>query len=127
MTVAEGRGTAAPARVFLDAAVAQTGDTYVFGAETAGDDTDPDVFDCSGLVRWAAQQAGVTVPHGSWLQYLTLAEQGGEISVEEALRTPGALLFSFSSKPTESSGRPPGAHVAISLGNGQTIEARGPR
>lgn len=126
MTATHGPASGA-ARAFLDAAVAQTGDTYVFATNTAPDDPDPEVFDCSELVRWAARRAGVTVPDGSWLQYLSLSEQGGEISVEEALQTPGALLFSFSSKPTATSGRPDQAHVAISLGNGQTIEARGPR
>jgi hypothetical protein len=46
------------------------------------------------------------------------------MSVEQALKTPGALLFSFSSDPM-SGGRPSAAHVAISLGNGKTIEAKG--
>jgi hypothetical protein len=44
--------------------------------------------------------------------------------VEEALRTPGALLFSFSSDPN-APGKPGSAHVAISQGNGRTIEAKG--
>jgi hypothetical protein len=46
------------------------------------------------------------------------------MSVEEALRTPGALLFRFDSDPS-GAGRPSQAHVAISLGDGRTIEARG--
>ena len=48
------------------------------------------------------------------------------ITPEEAAQTPGALLFSFSSKPTPTGGRPSQAHVAISLGNGRTIEAQSP-
>jgi hypothetical protein len=34
-------------------------------------------------------------------------------------------LFSFSEEPTAGGGRPSQAHVAISLGDGKTIEARG--
>jgi cell wall-associated NlpC family hydrolase len=112
-------------RVFLDSALAQTGDVYVFGAEASLADANPEVFDCSELVQWAAHRAGVEMPDGSWNQYLTLEQQGGDITVEQALSTPGALLFSFSSPPSAGSGRPAQAHVAISLGDGRTIEARG--
>jgi cell wall-associated NlpC family hydrolase len=35
------------------------------------------------------------------------------------------LLFSFGSEPVPGGPRPAGAHVAISLGDGRTIEARG--
>ena len=45
------------------------------------------------------------------------------MSVEQALKTRGALLFYFSQPPT-GAGRPAEAHVAISLGDGRTIEAR---
>jgi cell wall-associated NlpC family hydrolase len=109
---------------FLDAALAQTGDQYVYGAEAKPSDPDPEAFDCSELVQWAAGKVGVTLPDGSWRQYLHLAEHDSVVSVEEAIRTPGALLFSFSSKPTSGGGRPRQAHVAISLGDGRTIEAR---
>ena len=77
-------------------------------------------------MQWAAHQAGVDVPDGSWLQYQQLQRQGGAMSVEQALHTRGALLFSFSSSP-DGSGRPSTAHVAISLGDGRTIEARNSR
>ena len=62
---------------------------------------------------------------GSWLQYLQLEKQGGAVSVEQALHTRGALLFYFSSPPT-AAGTAREAHVAISLGDGRTIEARSP-
>jgi hypothetical protein len=52
---------------------------------------------------------------------------GTTMSVEQALHTPGALLFSFSSDPLAGTGRPAKAHVAISLGDGRTIEANGPK
>ena len=46
------------------------------------------------------------------------------MSVDQALHTKGALLFYFSREPTSS--LPAGqAHVAISLGNGRTVEAKG--
>lgn len=122
-------GTIAPAgdrvRTFLDEALRQAGDPYVWGAHTSPSDADPGAFDCSELVRWAAARAGVQVPDGSWLQYLDLKEKGALVPVEQALRTPGALLFSFSSEPEPGGGRPREAHVAISLGDGRTIEARG--
>jgi hypothetical protein len=48
------------------------------------------------------------------------------IPVEQALETKGALLFYFSREPT--GGLPAGqAHVAISLGDGRTVEAKGTR
>jgi cell wall-associated NlpC family hydrolase len=108
-----GGGESGALQTFLDSALGQAGDSYVFGAETAPENADPEAFDCSELVQWAAQRAGVEVPDGALWQYLHLEEQGATISVEQAMSTPGALLFSFP------------AHVAISLGDGRTIEARG--
>jgi cell wall-associated NlpC family hydrolase len=110
---------------FLQNALAQTGDRYVWGASASPTDPNPTAFDCSELVKWAAKRAGVDLPDGSWQQYLALKQAGTTIPVQQALQTPGALLFSFSSEPTPGGGRPSHAHVAISLGNGMTIEARG--
>ena len=115
------RGSAA--EYFVQEALAQAGDRYVFGAQARLDDPNPTTFDCSELVKWSAHQAGVDVPDGSWLQYQQLQREGGAMSVEQALHTRGALLFYFSSSP-EGSGRPAESHVAISLGDGRTIEAR---
>lgn len=128
---AGGTGTVGPAHpgsgvdAFVQAALDQSGDHYVFGAETSLSDPNPSAFDCSELTQWAAAQAGVDLPDGSWTQYLSLQKQGATMSVDEALHTKGALLFSFSDPPTASGGRPSKAHVAISLGDGRTIEARG--
>jgi cell wall-associated NlpC family hydrolase len=118
-------GTSGKTQTFLRSALAQSGDRYVWGASASPTDPNPSAFDCSELVKWAAKRAGVDVPDGSWLQYLQLKQQGATIPVEQALRTPGALLFSFSHEPTPGGARPSQAHVAISLGDGRTIEARG--
>lgn len=97
---------------FLSAALRQDGDRYVFGAETNLDDPDPDTFDCSELVQWAAHQAGIEMPDGTMNQEPWLRQHGAQISLEEAINTPGALLYKD-------------GHVAISLGDGRTIEAMG--
>ena len=112
-------------QAFLQSALAQAGDPYVWGASASPTDPNPKAFDCSELTKWAAKRVGVDLPDGSWLQYLQLKQQGATIPVAQALQTPGALLFSFSQEPTPGGGRPSHAHVAISLGNGRTIEARG--
>lgn len=111
-------------QTFLNHALAQEGDQYVFGAEVVDlDNPNPSRFDCSELVEWAAHQTGIKIPDGAVFQYRHLQEAGTTMSVEQAIDTPGALLFSFSSDPL--TGRPQAAHVAISLGNGKTIEAMG--
>lgn len=89
-------------------------------------DADPDAFDCSELVEWACARLGVapTVPDGTWYQIRHCRDRGTETTVDDAVATQGALLFRFSSDPF-TGGRPSSAHVAVSLGNGSTIEARG--
>ena len=119
-------GGPTPLDTFLNAALAQQGDRYVFGHEAQVTDENPDTFDCSELVQWAAGRAGIEITDGSWLQYRALAQRDADMTVEEALRTPGALLFTFSSDPNVG-GRPSRAHVAISLGDGRVMEARNPR
>ena len=110
---------------FLQVAEAQRGDRYVFGAEASPSDSNPTAFDCSELTQWAADRVGVTIPDGAMYQYLDLKSEGQLMPVDEALHTKGALLFYFSSEPTSGGARPSEAHVAISLGDGRTIEARG--
>ena len=110
---------------FLDAALAQQGDRYVFNAHTNPDDPDPEAFDCSELVEWAAAQTNVKVSEASYTQYLDMKAAGTLISVEDAINTPGALLFKFPSEPQPGQPRQNGSHVAISLGDGRTMEAMG--
>lgn len=95
----------------VDFALAQAGDAYVYGA------TGPDAWDCSGLVYAATAAAGNQIPSRSSAgQAAAVANAGKGMSVADGLRTRGALLFI----QTESV-----HHVAISLGDGNTIEARG--
>ena len=109
--------------VFVQDALAQAGDPYVWGATPDAHNANPNGFDCSSLVEWAAAQVGIDLPRTSYGQYLALQQQGATISVDQALHTRGALLFDFSTPPTPGGGRPSEAHVAISLGDGHTIEA----
>lgn len=108
---------------FLHVAQAQTGDHYVWGAHAGMNDPDPTAFDCSDLVQWATHQVGVNFPRTAWEQYEYLHKGGHTIPIDQAIHTPGALLFSFSSDPDK--GHPAHNHVAISLGNGRTMEAKG--
>jgi Putative peptidoglycan binding domain len=104
----------------------QSGDRYVFGREVPADDPGPDAFDCSELVEWGCARLGVTprMPDGSWHQARHCRAHRTLISVQDGIAVQGALLFRFSGDPF-TGGRPAKAHVAVSLGNGSTIEARG--
>ena len=89
-------------------------------------DPDPKAFDCSELTKWAAARAGVTIPDGATAQYLYIRDHGDTMTVQQALHTPGALLFHFGHEPRDLGDIPADGHVAISLGDGvHTIEARG--
>lgn len=117
------------AEVFVQAALRQLGDAYVTNASTDPNDPDPDAFDCSEFTEWAAAQAGVTgLGEASFLQYNQMKAAGTTMSVEEALRTRGALLFRFpGGEPTPGqTSRREGYHVAISLGDGTTVDAASP-
>jgi cell wall-associated NlpC family hydrolase len=109
---------------FLSSALAQNHDQYIFGVMDRLDDPNPKAFDCSMLVEWSAHQAGVDMPRNAWDQYRWLHDRGMVIPVDQAIHTPGALLFSFNSDPNGGHA-PVHQHVAISLGDGKTIEALG--
>jgi cell wall-associated NlpC family hydrolase len=112
-----------PLEEFMHRAQSQMGVPYRFGAEADLDDSSgAEAFDSSELVQWAAHQAGVELPDGSWKQYQALHSAGSAVSVDVALETKGALLFGFSSDPLASPDRPQRAYVAISLGNGKVLD-----
>lgn len=105
-------------------AIAQKGDRYVFGAEVAGKAADSGTWDCSELVEWSCGKAGVTprVLDGAFNQWSQCRNAGALISVGAGMATRGALLFVGDGT---GSGRDAITHVAFSLGDGTTIEARG--
>lgn len=109
-TASSGSGGSKSVERFVSVALAQAGDDYEYGAEADPGDDNPSAFDCSELVQWAAARAGVRFVDGSSAQIAACTP----ISVEQAIKTRGALLWHE-------------GHIAISLGNGQTIEAANER
>lgn len=101
---------------FIPMIETQRGDPYVFGAETRFSDPDPAAFDCSELVEWGCARIGVFIPDGAINQYGWCKQHGTLLSVADGIYTRGALLFRIGTTPN---------HVAVSLGNGSTFEARG--
>lgn len=85
----------------LRAAESKIGSPYVYGA--AG----PNAFDCSGLVYWAYQQAGKTIPRDSYGQL-----GGGAPVASLAAARPGDVLI-FNG----------GGHAGIYAGNGQFVHS----
>jgi hypothetical protein len=110
----------ATGRQILATATEYTGLPYVMGAEAdlTGHDW-PEALDCSELVQLACTRNGVSLLDGHWLQWKWCAAQGTLISVEQAIATPGALLFVYDGTTN--------GHVAFSQGDGTTMEARGTR
>lgn len=92
------------AKAAIAYALAQVGDSYVYGA--AG----PNAFDCSGLTMMAYAQAGVSLPHSSG------AQAGSGTPVPKSQLQPGDLVFYYS----------PISHVGIYLGNGMIVHAANP-
>ncbi|MEU8514240.1 NlpC/P60 family protein [Kitasatospora sp. NPDC048722] len=95
------RGAAA-----LSYAATKIGSPYVWAA------TGPNSFDCSGLMVWAFDQAGVSLPRTSQEQ----ANAGTRIGTDLSQAQPGDLLIFFSDAH----------HVGIYAGNGQVLHAPKP-
>lgn len=89
--------------IAVAAALTRRGLSYVWGA------TGPSSFDCSGLMLWAWQQAGITLPR-------TSAEQAGLPSVPLDQLQAGDLVTFYS----------PVTHVGMYIGNGLVIHASMP-
>ncbi|NUT90858.1 MAG: transglycosylase SLT domain-containing protein [Saccharothrix sp.] len=107
-----GGGTDAQIDRFVALALQQAGKAYVWGANP-GNSPNPGAFDCSSLVQWAALRSGIPDPtRTTYTQIAKIRGAGRTISVQQAINTKGALLFNNGPE-----------HVAISLGNGKTIEA----
>jgi cell wall-associated NlpC family hydrolase len=86
--------------VAVEAARSKLGADYIMGS--AG----PDSFDCSGLVQWSYEQAGVEVPRTSYDQLAA----GTPVSMDEL--QPGDLVSFYG-----------GGHSALYAGDGQVIHA----
>ena len=93
-----GRGAGTKA---VRAALTRLGAPYVWAA--AG----PDAFDCSGLVVWAFEQAGVSLPHSSQ----ELAAGGQPVSLSQM--QPGDVISFYSDA----------SHVGIYVGGGKMVHA----
>ena len=94
----EGSGEGA---IAVQAALTQIGSSYVWGGATPGS------FDCSGLVMWAFQQAGIALPHSSQ----ALANGGQPVSLSDL--QPGDVLTFYSDA----------SHTGIYVGDGMMIHS----
>ena len=95
-----GGGSGAGA-VAVQAALTRLGGAYSCGA--AG----PGAFDCSGLVMWSFQQAGVYLPHSS----NALAAGGQPVSMDQM--QPGDVITYYSDA----------SHVGLYVGDGMMVHA----
>ncbi|MBO0771874.1 MAG: C40 family peptidase, partial [Actinobacteria bacterium] len=85
----------------LRAALSRRGDPYVWGA------SGPSAFDCSGLVMWAYQQVGISLPHYTGAQF----NMGVHVSRDQL--QPGDLVFFYADI----------GHVGLYIGNGLMVDA----
>jgi cell wall-associated NlpC family hydrolase len=85
----------------VQAALTQVGSSYVWGGAAPGG------FDCSGLVMWAFQQAGIALPHSSQAQ----SEGGQPVALSDL--QPGDVLTFYSDA----------SHSGIYVGDGMVIHS----
>ena len=103
---------------FVREALTAQGIRYVLGAKWGGGVWPPRALDCSGLVTAVAQRLGLGIGrvHGSANQWAYCARYGRRVTAVEAATTPGLLCFRVGVTPIN--------HVAITLGDNKTMEAR---
>lgn len=85
----------------VQAALTRLGDPYVWGG------SGPGAFDCSGLVMWSFQQAGVFLPHSSQ----ALAAGGTPVSMDQM--QPGDVITYYGDA----------SHVGMYVGDGMMVHA----
>jgi peptidoglycan DL-endopeptidase CwlO len=85
----------------IQAALSRIGSPYSWGG------SGPSAFDCSGLVMWSFQQAGISLPHSSQ----ALADGGAPVSLDQM--QPGDVVNYYSDA----------SHSAIYIGNGMMVHA----
>ncbi len=96
-----GGGGGGDREMVVQAALTQIGSPYVWGGAAPGG------FDCSGLVMWAFQQAGISLPHSSQ----ALAHGGQPVSLGEL--QPGDVLTFYSDA----------SHTGIYVGDGMMVHS----
>ncbi|WP_024445432.1 peptidoglycan hydrolase RipC [Mycolicibacterium iranicum] len=89
------------ANTVIQAALSRIGSPYSWGG------SGPSAFDCSGLVMWSFQQAGISLPHSSQ----ALARGGQPVSMDQM--QPGDLVTYYSDA----------SHVGIYIGDGMMVHA----
>jgi cell wall-associated NlpC family hydrolase len=94
-------GGSPEAATVIQAALSRIGSPYVWGGSGPGQ------FDCSGLVMWSFQQAGISLPHSSQ----ALAQGGQPVSMDQM--QPGDLVTYYSDA----------SHVGIYIGDGMMVHA----
>lgn len=94
-------GAGQEAVVAVQAALSRIGSPYTWGG------SGPNAFDCSGLVMWSFQQAGLSLPHSSQ----ALARGGQPVSMDQM--QPGDLVTYYSDA----------SHVGIYIGDGMMVHA----
>lgn len=99
--VAPPGGGAPEAATVIQAALSRIGSPYSWGG------SGPSAFDCSGLVMWSFQQAGIALPHSSQ----ALAQGGQPVSMDQM--QPGDLVTYYSDA----------SHVGIYIGDGMMVHA----
>ncbi|MCK0173389.1 MULTISPECIES: peptidoglycan hydrolase RipC [Mycobacteriaceae] len=87
--------------IAVQAALSRIGSPYSWGGSGPGQ------FDCSGLVMWSFQQAGISLPHSSQ----ALASGGQPVSMDQM--QPGDLVTYYSDA----------SHVGIYIGDGMMVHA----
>ncbi|OBI86672.1 peptidoglycan hydrolase RipC [Mycobacterium asiaticum] len=96
-----GEGATGDRAVVVQAALTQIGSPYVWGGAAPGG------FDCSGLVMWAFQQAGISLPHSSQ----ALAHGGQPVALSDL--QPGDVLTFYSDA----------SHTGIYVGDGMMVHS----
>jgi peptidoglycan DL-endopeptidase CwlO len=89
------------AATVIQAALSRIGSPYSWGG------SGPNAFDCSGLVMWSFQQAGISLPHSSQ----ALASGGQPVSKDQM--QPGDVVNYYSDA----------SHSAIYIGDGMMVHA----
>lgn len=96
-----GRGGSGAGATAVQAALTRLGDPYAWGGSSPGG------FDCSGLVMWSFQQAGVYLPHSSH----ALAAGGQPVSLDQI--QPGDVIAYYGDA----------SHVGLYVGDGMMVHA----